>query len=113
MTMYEIYAHLLILSLTALVVNATSEKFKLKTKVVPGFKNATEVLRRHLYDCVNSKNISAEVINNIIDQTAKILWVLQPKRSYLRISKTPPSKWSVSRGRRRNGYMPYKKKTAA
>ncbi len=54
--MQEIFANLLVISMTALVWATTICFFGRKpSKIVPGFKNTVEVVRRHFFDAIDTK----------------------------------------------------------
>jgi hypothetical protein len=99
--MQEIFANLLVLSLTSLVCSATRDHHRLKRKKqVPSFKNATEVLRRHFFDAVDKEitgTEAEEIATELVAQTARVLWKKQPGRSFPRVSKQPIKVWNLAK----------------
>jgi len=99
--MQEIFANLLVLSLTALIWAATIKKHRLNAKyVVPSFKNAVEVVRRHLFHAIDNKitGTKARVLaKKLILQTGRVLWAKQPGRSYPRVSMQPIKSWNLAK----------------
>lgn len=103
--MQEIYAHLLIISLTALIELQASEKIGLdRARAVPNFKAATHVVRRHLAVIVDAGNISprrvAELADRMVEEAGRILWRKQPGRSYPRVSRQPIKSWNLCKNRK-------------
>ena len=68
--MQEIYANLLIINLTALTILGSIAHLRLKPdKIVPSFKNATEVIKRYLFYALSkprSKNYCKELAMRMI-----------------------------------------------
>jgi hypothetical protein len=92
--MQEIFANLVMLSLTAMIATETAKKLKLdREKITPNFKAALHVVRRHFRIIVALKRVSqkeaADVAEKMIREAGKILWKLQPGRSCPRVSKQP------------------------
>ena len=57
--MQEIYAHLLVLSLTALIEQQASQKIGLdRNRAIPNFKAAVHVVRRHLMLIIGARSLS-------------------------------------------------------
>lgn len=99
--MQEIFANLLVISLTALVVLGAATKLKLDPDIaVPSFKNAQVVVRRHLLWAICGNRIltkwsAKNIAKKLIDKTAQIVWKKQPGRSYPRLSRQPTKNWSL------------------
>lgn len=103
--MQEIYAHLLVISLTALIeVQASRARGLDRTKAVPNFKAATHVVRRHLAIIVGGKKLSRtqtlRVAEKMVEEAGRILWRKQPGRSFPRVSKQPISSWNLCKNRK-------------
>jgi len=99
--MQEIFANLLVLSLTALVWSVTiCCKDMNPRKTVPNFKNATEVVRRHLFDAIDRRITGRRaklLAKRMIEQTARVIWKKQPDRSYPRVSMQPIKVWNLAK----------------
>ena len=92
--MQEIFANLFVLSLTAIVATEAAIALRLDRAVVtPNFKAVLHVVRRHFRVIVESEKISlkqaALTAETMIEEAGRILWKLQPGRSYPRVSKQP------------------------
>jgi hypothetical protein len=102
--MQEIFANLLLLSLTALVWSASIVKHRLNAKrIVPNFKNAIEVVRRHLFDAIDHRITGAKersLAKELIRETARVLWKKRPGRSYPRVSMQPIKIWNLAKARK-------------
>jgi hypothetical protein len=111
--MQEIFANLLVLSLTALVWSATLCHKKMNPRRrVPSFKNATEVVRRHLFDAIDHRitgRRAKKLAQRIIEQTARVLWKKQPGRSYPRVSMQPIKDWNLAKTKKLRDYAKAKK----
>lgn len=99
--MQEIFANLLVLSLTVFIWSATILQEKMKPEViVPSFKNALEVMRRHLFNVIDStitESEASELAKIILLQTKRVLWLKQPGRSYPRVSMQPINYWATKK----------------
>ena len=98
--MQEVYAHLLVISLAALISCQSSKKLKLDSKKEsPNFKSAIRVIRRHLDKIVGVGSIpmerAQEYAEVMVEEVGRILWKKQPGRSYPRVSKQPINKWAL------------------
>ncbi len=106
----EIFANLLVLSLTALVVLAAGRKLKLDPEcAVPSFKNASSVVQRHLLKAILSggrltKRRSRQIAKTLMDEASRVIWKKQPGRHYPRISKRPISSWNLSKAKKLREY---------
>lgn len=93
----EIWANLLLLSLTALAVRAAQGS---KANKQPNFKNATEVVRRYLWMCIEHQLSKAEIsrlTEQIVNEIKRITCTHQPNRKNQRISKQPANSWNTRR----------------
>lgn len=99
--MQEIFANLLILSLTAAVVAAVVDQDDLDIEVeLPSFKNAAEVVRRHILGVVNHRIVGAKPkvrMKEILSEVRAILYTIRPDRSYPRVSKQPIKSWNLKK----------------
>jgi hypothetical protein len=99
--MQEIFANLLVLSLTALVWSATICRKKMNPRrSVPSFKNAVEVVRRHLFDAIDHRitgRRAKELTKRMIEQTNRVMWKKQPGRNYPRVSMQPIKVWNLAK----------------
>jgi hypothetical protein len=103
--MQEIYAHLLVLSLTALIENQASQKIGLdRSKAIPNFKAAVHVVRRHLMVIIGVKSLSRSAAkmaaSRMIDEASKVLWRKQPGRRFPRVSHQPINVWTLAKKRK-------------
>jgi Transposase DDE domain len=103
--MQEIYAHLLVISLTALIeVQASRARGLDRTKAVPSFKAATHVIRRHLASIVGGRKLTRteadHLATKMVEEAGRILWRKQPGRSFPRVSKQPISSWNLCKNRK-------------
>lgn len=101
----EIYAHLLVISLTALIeVQASRARGLDRTKAVPSFKAATQVIRRYMAIIVGCRKLTPNEANHLaakmIEEAGRILWRKQPGRSFPRVSKQPISSWNLCKNRK-------------
>jgi hypothetical protein len=98
----EIFANLLILSMTSVLGMHASQIAGLdQKKVCPNLKNATEVLKRNLFFCVTSvhKNEAQrrEWAQKITQEVLRVLCKKQPGRSYPRYSRQPMNRWGYAK----------------
>jgi hypothetical protein len=98
----EIFANLLILSMTSGLSIHASQVAKLDTKETsPNLKNAIEVLKRNLSFYVISIPLSKEQrqkwCEKIIREVLKVLCKKQPGRSYPRYSRQPVNRWGYAK----------------
>lgn len=106
----EVFAHLLVLSLTALVLLGASQKLGLDPeKAVPSFKNATRVIERHFFQAVVSRGRwtrrpSQQIAQALIEEASQVVWKKQSGRSYPRVSKQPIRHWNLSKTRKLREY---------
>lgn len=97
----EVFAHLLVLSLTALIATSALLELGLDADVkLPSFKNALAVVKRHLLDAVcmapDSRHARA-IAAQMIEQATRVLWTKQPGRCHPRVSKQPIKVWNLAK----------------
>lgn len=99
--MQEIFANLLILSLTATAVTAVVKEDDLDTEVtLPSFKNATESVRRHLFSVVDHRIVGIKpkkLMKQILNEVRAVMYPIRPGRSYPRVSKQPIKSWNLKK----------------
>ena len=99
--MQEVFANLLALSLAAIAVNAVVVQDQLDPEVeLPSFKNATEVVRRHLFSIVDQKITKAKpkaIVKQILREVRAVMYTIRPNRSYPRVSMQPIQGWNLKR----------------
>lgn len=106
----EIFANLLVLSLTALVVLGAVQKLGLDPEqAMPSFKNASRVVSRHLFKVILSerrltRKKSKQIAKTLIEQASRVVWKKQPGRHYPRISKQPIQSWNLSKAKKLKEY---------
>jgi hypothetical protein len=104
--MQEIYANLLVISLTALIALGAAAALKLDAAVaVPSFKNAQAVVRRHLFDAIlahpePTQKTSRALAKRLIDEASRVIWKKQPGRSYPRVSLQPIKFWPLAKNKK-------------
>jgi Transposase DDE domain len=113
--MQEIFANLLILSLTALAVSAVVDEDEIDTETeLPGFKNAAECVRRHLFSVVDHKIEGIKpkkLVKIILAEVRSILYPVRPNRSYPRVSMQPIKSWNLKKSAKLRAHA--EQKTAA
>jgi hypothetical protein len=99
--MQEIFANLLILSLTALAVSAVVIQDKMDIEIeLPSFKNAVESIRRHLFSVVDHKidgTKPKKLMKHILSEVRAVKYKIRPNRSYARVSKQPIKSWNLKK----------------
>ena len=113
--MQEIYANLLVISLTALIALGAACELKLDPEVkVPSFKNAQAVVRRHLFAAIlaqpaPSRARARTLAQKLIEEASRVIWKKQPRRSYPRVSKQPIKIWNLAKSKKlkefKNAYL--------
>lgn len=97
----EIFANLLILSLTALSVTSVVEEDEVDSEVeLPSFKNATEVIRRHLFSIVDRRiegQNPRRLMKHILSEVRAVTYSIRPGRSYPRVSMQPIQSWNLKK----------------
>lgn len=99
--MQEIFANLLVLSLTAVAVTAVVEEDGLDPETeLPSFKNAAEVVRRHLFSVIDhriQRQRPKRLIKQILSEVRAVLYAIRPNRSYPRVSQQPIQSWNLKK----------------
>ena len=99
--MQKIFANLLNLWLAAAAVSAVIEEDKMDPTIEqPNFKNATEVVKRHLQKIIDqksSKQKPSEVRNQILREVRAVKYKIRPNRSHPRVSTQPIQGWNLKR----------------
>ena len=99
--MQEIFASLFALSLAAIVVDAVVQEDGMDPEVEqPNFKNATEVIRRHLFAIIDRKITNQKpkaLANQILSEVRAIKYKIRPNRSYPRVSMQPIKPWNLKK----------------
>jgi hypothetical protein len=99
--MQEIFANLLILSLTSIAVTAVIDKDEIDIEVeLPSFKNASEVVRRHLLSVVDHRIVGTrpkQLVKQVIAEVRAIIYPIRPGRSFPRVSKQPIKSWNLKK----------------
>lgn len=104
--MQEIYANLLVISLTALIALGAAHELKLDPEVaVPSFKNAQAVVRRHLFEVIlahpkSTRDSARTLAQHLIEEATRVIWKKQPGRSYPRVSKQPIKIWNLAKNKK-------------
>lgn len=96
--MQELWANFFVLGLTAHVVGQS--RLVSKSLKVPNFKNAVEVVRRHLHSAVSLKVTNGEanrIAELMIDQVRAVVVRQQPGRKNPRLSKQTINRWTIGR----------------
>lgn len=94
----EVFANLFLLSMVALIVHKTKLQQKMPSESLKSlnFKNAAEVVRRHLIYCVEMNPNSRShhtIAKSMIAQVQSCFFYQQPNRKNPRISKQPCQTW--------------------
>lgn len=114
--MQEIFANLLVLSLTAFIWASTILHENISPQViVPSFKNAVEVLRRHLLDVIDHRIIGGKpphIAKTLVEQTGRVLWKKQSDRAHPRVSMQPVNTWARHKQKRIAQFNAAQKKRA-
>jgi len=99
--MQEIFACLLILSLTALAVTAVIKADGVDPEIQrPSFKNAAESIRRHLFSVVDGRITGAKpkkLIQMILNEVRSVMYPIRPGRSHARVSMQPIQSWNLKK----------------
>lgn len=99
--MQEIFANLLILSLTAAAVSAVVDQDDLEIEAeLPSFKAASEVIRRHLFSVVDHKIVGTKpkkLLKQILVEVRAVMYPIRPCRSYPRVSMQPIKSWNLKK----------------
>jgi hypothetical protein len=99
--MQEIFSNLLALSLAAVAVSAVVQEQKLDPEVeLPSFKNATEVMRRHLFTIIDHRITRTKpkaVVKQILKEVCAVIYKVRPNRGYARVSMQPIKSWNLKK----------------
>jgi len=99
--MQEIFANLLILSLTAMAVTAVVDEDDVDAEItLPSFKNAVQSVRRHLFSVVDHRIEGVrpkKVMVLILAEVRAVMYPIRPDRSYPRVSKQPIKSWNLKK----------------
>lgn len=104
--MQEIFANLLVMSLTAMIALGAAAELKLDQEVaVPSFKNAQAVVKRHLFEAIRhhprlTKRKARSLAKLLIEEASRVIWKKQPGRSYPRVSKQPIKCWNLAKNKK-------------
>ncbi len=102
--MQEIFAHLLLVSFTAILMLGAVGKLRLNPeKLVPSFKNAASVLRRYFFWMLDKplpNNQAKRRGHQMLEEVCRILWKKKPGRRYTRVSHKPINRWSFAKTKR-------------
>ena len=104
--MQEVYANLLVISLTALIALGAACELGLDPEVaVPSFKNAQAVVRRHLFETIlahpePTRDAARALARELIEEASRVIWKKQPGRSYPRVSKQPIKIWNLAKNKK-------------
>ncbi|MGE3759898.1 MAG: IS4 family transposase [Pseudobdellovibrionaceae bacterium] len=101
--MQEIFAHLLLLSMTALLAMKTS----VDDQVFPVFKAVLHILKRHLPWILHSKQSKnlARLLRRMWKDSQLLRYKKRPNRSYPRVSKQPSGKWNFAKADKLKKFM--------
>lgn len=106
--MQEIFANLLCLSLTAAAVAAVIEEEHLNPNIdLPNFKNATQVLNRHLLSVIDGRITgvtSKQLTIHILHEVRSVMYKVRPGRSYPRVSMQPIQPWNLKKSAKLNAF---------
>ena len=99
--MQEIFANLLMLSLTAAAVAAVVDEDDMDvTAELPSFKSAAECIRRHLFSVVDHRIVGIKpkkITRMILEEVRAIIYPIRPGRSYARVSRQPIKSWNLKK----------------
>lgn len=99
--MQEIFANLLVISLTSLVVLESARSLKLDPDIaVPSFKNAQAVVKRHFFEAIQMRRRltprkAKQLAQTMVQEASRMIWKKQPGRSYPRVSMQPVKVWGL------------------
>jgi hypothetical protein len=97
----DIFAHLIVLALSSLIQEQTTQDLNLDTKKVrPSLKNVFAVLKEKIPAIIVAKDIR-KIWQKILTSVRRIIWVKQHNRTHPRHSMQPQSRWIGDRYRRK------------
>jgi len=107
--MQEIFSNLLVLSLAAAASSCAIDKHGMDPEQErPNFKNATEVVRRHLFSVVDHRiagKSPKKLLKQIIEQVAAKTYKIRPGRSYPRVSMQPIQSWNLKKSAKLRAFL--------
>lgn len=107
--MQEIFANLLALSLAAAAVTAVVQEDNLDPELeLPNFKNATEVVRRHLFAVIDQrieKKKPKKIVKQILKEVRAVMYKVRPGRSHPRVSMQPIQSWNLKKSAKIKTFM--------
>ncbi len=112
----EIWANLFVLGLTAVLINQAIKMAKMNTnKVAPNFKNAIEIIRRHLKWIILTRNEKQKkkILQEMYIAIIQVTCCKQPGRKNPRFSRQPQSSWRRPDGKNRARTQAEKKRVKA
>ena len=99
--MQEIFACLLILSLTALAVTTVIKKDGIDPETeLPSFKNAAESVRRNLLSIVDRRITGIaprKLMKRLLTEVRALMYPIRPGRSHARVSRQPIQSWNLKK----------------
>lgn len=113
--MQEIFANLLVLSLTALAVAAVVDEDGIDAEVeLPSFKNAAETVRRHLFAIIDHRieGKRRKVVASILEEIRYVMYKIRPGRSYARVSMQPIKSWNLKKSAKIRAFEQWRKALA-
>jgi hypothetical protein len=109
----EVFANLLILSLTALAVTAVVVEDKVDADVeLPNFKNASESVRRHLFAVIDRRIEGVKpkkLMKQILSEVRSVMYPIRPGRSYPRVSMQPIQSWNLKKSAKLRAFVTQQK----
>lgn len=109
----EIFANLLILSLTAIAVTSVVKEDTVDVEVeLPSFKNAAESIRRHLFAVVDHRiegQKPRRLMRQILAEVRAVMYPIRPGRSYPRVSQQPIKSWNLKKSAKLKAFAKQKK----
>lgn len=109
----EIFANLLILSLTAIAVTAVVEKDAVDVEVeLPSFKSAAESIRRHLFAIIDHRidgQKPKRLMQQILAEVRAVMYPIRPGRSHPRVSQQPIKSWNLKKSAKLKAFAKQKK----
>lgn len=111
--MQEIFANLLLLSLTAVAVTAVVVEDDVDIEsTLPSFKNAAESIRRHLFSVVDHRITAIQpkkLMKQILSEVRAVMYPIRPGRSYARVSMQPIKSWNLKKSAKLKAFAKQKK----
>jgi DDE family transposase len=115
--MQEIFANLLVLSLTAIAVAAVVEEDQVNIEeTLPSFKNAAESVRRHLFSVIDQRIpgiTPRKFMKALLRDVRAVMYPIRSGRSYPRVSKQPIKSWNLKKSAKLRAFSQARRKAAA